>query len=195
MNKKKAISNQNLHLLSSKPSDNSTENQNEPFKNISYTIVHKIPGRIRFRIHRLLKDSEYATQLKQIMESDSQITSVRVNQQAASIVVNYKPGIVSDAQMQLHLVELIQLAPSVKIRKPITIKSVLANAFDAGINLIDSLRNINKARNAIVHKPVKNDIWERLLTVTKTSIKGLKSTILFILPNKRVQDSNKLQPI
>lgn len=158
---------------------------------ISYSVVHAIPGRIRFRIPRLAKDSEYANKLKRLIESDARTTNVRINSSAASIAINYQPGVISDHQMRSHLVNLIQTAPNIAIPAPVTAKSVAQAIFDALINLIDSTRNINKARTAIQHKEVKTDIWERVLSGTKTAIKGLKSAIMFILPNKRSQTSKK----
>jgi copper chaperone CopZ len=154
---------------------------------ISYSVVHAIPGRIRFRIPRLAGDSDYANKLKKVIENDSRITSVRVNPNAASIVINYQTGVIAEEQMRTHLVNLIQKAPSIVLPTQATVKSIVGVTFDALINLIDSTRNINQARNAIMHHRFRKDVWERLLSGTKTAIKGLKSAILFILPNKQGQ--------
>jgi Heavy metal associated domain 2 len=164
-----------------------------PMPNISYSVVHAIPGRIRFRIPRLAKDSEYANKLKQLIESDAKTTNVRINLSAASIVINYQPGVISGDQMRSHLVNLIQTAPNIALPAPVTAKTIARAIFDALINLIDGTRNINKARTAIKHQEVKTDIWERILGSAKTVIQGLKSAILFILPNKqwRSQSSKK----
>ncbi len=157
---------------------------------ISYSVAHAIPGRIRFRIPRLLKDSEYANKLKQVIESDSRTTNVRVNPSAASIVINYQPGVISDEQMRSHLVNLIQTAPNIALPKPVTAKTILGSIFDGIINLIDGTRNINKARTAIKHKPLRTDPWERFLSTTENMVKGLKSAIMFILPNKRLRSQS-----
>lgn len=152
---------------------------------ISYNVAHAIPGRIRFRIPRLVIDSEYANKLKLVIESDSRTRNVRVNPTSGSIIINYQPGVISDNQMREHLVNLIQTAPNIVLPKQATAKSILGAIFDAVINLIDSTRNINKARTAIVYGQSKRDFWERLLSTTETIIKRLKSGIMFILPNKR----------
>ncbi|MBW4500472.1 MAG: hypothetical protein KME57_13135 [Scytonema hyalinum WJT4-NPBG1] len=170
-----------------KKTTSSVAHKTAPPEKISYSVAHAIPGRIRFRIPRLVKDSEYANKLKLVIESDSRTTDVRVNPTAGSIVVTYQPGVISDQQMRQHLVNLIQTAPNIVLPKQATAKSILGAIFDAVINLLDSTRNINKARTAIVYGQPKTDIWERLLSTTESMIKRLKSGIMFILPNKRLQ--------
>lgn len=176
----------------------STANKTAPSQRIAYSIAHTIPGRVRFRIPRLAKDLEYADKLKLAIESDSRTTSVRINPTAASIVINYQRGAISERQMRSHLVNLIQTAPNVVLPTPVTARSILGTIFDALINLIDSTRKINQARNAIVYRQFRTDIWERLLSSAKTVIKGLRSTMMFILPHKRSLNASKksgLQPI
>jgi hypothetical protein len=157
---------------------------------IPYSVAHAIPGRIRFRISRLAKDSEYAKKLQRLVESDARTTNVRINPAAASIVIEYQSKLVSGAQMRSHLIDLIQTAPSVVLPSPVTIRSIAKTLFDAVLNLIDGTRNLNKARTAIKHKEVKTNTWERLLSSTKTIVKGLKSAIMFILPNKQLRLSS-----
>ncbi|OUL21918.1 hypothetical protein BV378_25815 [Nostoc sp. RF31YmG] len=171
-----------------------------PIQNISYSVVHAIPGRIRFRIPRLAKDSDYGNKLQRLIESDARTTNVRINSSAASIVIHYQAGVISAEHMRSHLVNLIQTAPNIALPAPVTAKTIARAIFDALLNLIDSTRNINKARTAIQHREVKTDTWERVLSSAKTLIKGLKSTIMFILPNKqwRSQTTKKklgLQPL
>lgn len=168
-----------------KKTTSSVANKTASHEEISYSLAHAIPGRIRFRIPRLVKDSEYANKLKQVIESDPRIMTVRVNPTAASVVVSYQLGVISDNQMRSHLVNLIQTAPNIVLPPQVTTKSILRAIFDALINLIDSTRNINQARNAIVHRRFRTDIWERLLSGAKTMIKRLKSATMFVLPNKR----------
>ncbi|MFH7024818.1 MAG: HMA2 domain-containing protein [Heteroscytonema crispum UTEX LB 1556] len=169
----------------------SVADKTAPPEKIFYSVAHAIPGRIRFRIPRLAVDSDYANKLKLVMQSDSKTTSVRVNPQAASIVINYQRG-ASDDKMRSHLVNLIQNAPNIVVPTKPSAKSIAQVIFDALINLIDSTRNINQARNAIMHKRFRKDTWERLLSGAKTTINGLKSAIMFILPNKRSQNSDRL---
>ncbi|MDZ8051401.1 MAG: HMA2 domain-containing protein [Aulosira sp. ZfuVER01] len=171
-----------------------------PIPNISYSVVHAIRGRIRFRIPRLAKDSEYANKLQRLIESDARITNVRINPAAASIAIAYQPGVISGEKMRSHLVNLIQTAPNIALPAPVTAKTIAKAILDAVINFIDGTRNINKARTAIKHQEVKPNIWERILGSAKAVIKGLKSAIVFILPNQqwRSQSSKKklgLQPL
>ncbi|MEA5627955.1 HMA2 domain-containing protein [Nostoc sp. UHCC 0251] len=181
------------HQQQSKKATKSVASKTTPPQYISYSVAHAIAGRIRFRIPLLAKDSEYADKLQRLIESDPKTTNVRINSSAASIVIHYQLGVVSDQQMRSHLVNLIQSAPNVAMPAPVTAKSVARAIFDALINLIDGTRNINKARTAIKHRQVRTNSWERVLSSAKTLIKGLKSAILFILPNKqwRSQSSSK----
>ncbi|MCC5662191.1 hypothetical protein LC608_35860 [Nostoc sp. XA010] len=156
-----------------------------PSQKIFYSIVHTIPGRIRFRIPLLARDTEYANQLKLAIESDPRVTNVRANPKAASIVINYKVGVISDNQMREHLVNLIQTAQDVVLPKEVMAKSIVGTIFDALINLIDSTRKLNQARNVIVYRRVRTDVWERILSTSRSIIKRLKSATMFILPNKR----------
>jgi Heavy metal associated domain 2 len=154
---------------------------------IAYNIAHEINGRIRFHVYRLVKDSQYAEKLKALIESDSRVTKVRINSQAASIAINYDPDIPHE-QMREHLINLIQSAPNIALPKRFSISSVTAAIFDAMVNLIDSARNVNKARKVITKKTTKPDFWEQALTTLKGTIKTLKSAVMFILP-KRVSHS------
>ncbi|MDZ8087299.1 MAG: hypothetical protein RMY16_17335 [Nostoc sp. DedQUE12b] len=171
--------------LPSKKAAKSVAKKTAPSKKILYSIVHAIPGRIRFRIPLLAKDPEYANQLKLVIESDTKVTNVRANPKAASIVINYQVGGISDNQMREHLIGLIQTAQNVVLPKEVTTKSIIGTIFDAVINLIDSTRKINQARNVIVYRRVRTDVWERILSTSRSIIKRLKSATMFILPNKR----------
>ncbi len=64
-------------------------------------------------------------------------------------------------------------------------KSIVGAIFDALINLIDNTRKINQARNVLVYRRFRIDIWERILSTSRSIIKRLKSATMFILPNKR----------
>ena len=178
--------NANLNLrLPPKKAAKNVANKTAPSQKIFYSIVHTIPGRIRFRIPLLARDTEYANQLKLAIESDTRVTNVRINPKAASIVINYKVGVLSDNQMREHLVKLIQTAQDVVTPKEVMAKSIVGSIFDALINLIDSTRKINQARNVIVYRRIRIDVWERILSTSRSVIKRLKSATMFILPNKR----------
>src|SRR5512136_1244439 len=75
---------------------------------VACSLVHAIPGRVRFRVPRLGCDPQYAQRLQRLIESDATVTGVRASSAAASITVNYDTKLVKDAQMHAHLVRLIQ---------------------------------------------------------------------------------------
>ncbi|MBE9007783.1 hypothetical protein IQ259_22645 [Fortiea sp. LEGE XX443] len=181
----------NVHGQTGKTSKHVTSQQ-APSQQISYSVAHAIAGRIRFRIPRLSKDSEYANKLKLAIESKIKNAKVRINPTASSVVIHYPTGLMSDEQMRSHLVNLIQTAPNIALPTKVSTKTIVGSIFDAWINLMDGLRNLNKARTAIQHQQVRRDPWERLLSFGESMIKGLKSTIVFILPNKRWQSQSAL---
>ncbi|HCF27223.1 MAG TPA: heavy metal translocating P-type ATPase [Cyanobacteria bacterium UBA11049] len=79
---------------------------------VSYSIVHVVPGRVRVRVPRLSHDAEYARRLQLLLEKDSLFTSFRINHAAASVVATYQAGI-ADAKMHKRLIDLIQTASKV----------------------------------------------------------------------------------
>jgi Cu2+-exporting ATPase len=58
---------------------------------INYSVVHTIPGRVRFRIPLLNINPDYAQRLQDLPKSDSRIIQVHINQLVASVVITYKP--------------------------------------------------------------------------------------------------------
>ncbi|KAB8330506.1 hypothetical protein SD80_027940 [Scytonema tolypothrichoides VB-61278] len=71
--------------------DKSDHKTKQPAK-VAYSIAHAIPGRVRFRIPRIAKDSKYVQRLEALLKADALVTGKRVNSAAASIVITYKPG-------------------------------------------------------------------------------------------------------
>jgi|GEM_PF-3858357 len=68
----------------------STDNISETLtQSTSLEVVHRIAGRIRWRIPRLRNDSGYAEGLLQLLLSFPEITAVNINPMAASIAVSY----------------------------------------------------------------------------------------------------------
>lgn len=57
---------------------------------IYYHVVHKIPGRVRFRVPLLAHNPDYAENLQKLLESDSRVLKVRLNRHAASIAISYQ---------------------------------------------------------------------------------------------------------
>ncbi|MDZ8105355.1 MAG: hypothetical protein RM338_06965 [Nostoc sp. DedQUE12a] len=73
---------------------------------IAYSVVHAIPGRIRFHLPRLAEDRAYGRRLERLLNNDPQIIGVRVNSGAASIAISYQPSQISVS----HWVNLMELA-------------------------------------------------------------------------------------
>ncbi|MBD2043340.1 HMA2 domain-containing protein [Microcoleus sp. FACHB-672] len=80
----------------------------------TYKMIHAIPGRVRFGVPRIAEDPQYARRLEKLIESTKGVTGIRVNSQAASIAITYDNRAVTDAEMRLHLAELIQSADEAK---------------------------------------------------------------------------------
>jgi hypothetical protein len=59
---------------------------------ITYSVVHAIPGRIRFNVPRVARDRAYARRLERLLKTDSKVASVRMNCDAASIAIAHKAG-------------------------------------------------------------------------------------------------------
>lgn len=57
------------------------------------TVVHQTPGRIRLRVPRLKTDETYAPLLESVLDSMANITSIRINVSAASVIIGFTPEI------------------------------------------------------------------------------------------------------
>ncbi|WP_413172902.1 HMA2 domain-containing protein [Anabaena azotica] len=73
---------------------------------IAYTVVHTIPGRIRFYVPLIAQDSAYTQRLEALLKAHNQVTNVRVNSRASSIAIAYQSPEVSI----YHWVEVMELA-------------------------------------------------------------------------------------
>ncbi|MDJ0734967.1 MAG: heavy metal translocating P-type ATPase [Nostocaceae cyanobacterium] len=77
-------------------------------RTITYTIVHAIPGRVRFRVPLLASDLDYGLYLQTMLTADTRIIAVRINRNAASIVINYEVIDCNHNQMHEYLARQIQ---------------------------------------------------------------------------------------
>ncbi len=57
------------------------------------SVVHQTPGRIRIRVPRLKMDETYASQLYFLLESMDNVSGIRINVSAASVVITFPPEI------------------------------------------------------------------------------------------------------
>ncbi|ABA20616.1 Cd/Co/Hg/Pb/Zn-translocating P-type ATPase [Trichormus variabilis ATCC 29413] len=100
---------------------------------IDYSVVHKIPGRIRFRVPLVAHDLYYAQRLQELLESDSHVLEVRVNPWAASVAIRYEQSASNNRLMQAYLVGLLHQA---KFSQQSTVNSQqVTKSNDAGVKL------------------------------------------------------------
>ena len=77
-----------------------------------YTIVHSTPGRIRLRITKVASEPDYAKRLEELLNADSHVLKVRINRAAASIVIQYQAEGMSEWELGMLLMSIIQKADS-----------------------------------------------------------------------------------
>ncbi|MGQ9872310.1 heavy metal translocating P-type ATPase [Leptodesmis sp.] len=82
---------------------------------IACTLKHSLPGRIRYKIPRLLKDADYTRKLTHLLERDRSVTGIKLNPDSGSLTVYYTAEQIGEAAMQSHLADLIQTAPTVSL--------------------------------------------------------------------------------
>jgi hypothetical protein len=87
-----------------------------PTSEIAYSVVHAIPGRVRFSVPRIAQDRAYARRLEKLVKADAQVTSVRVNPNAASIAITYEAGVIPVS----HWVDLIHSADEERAQTIVT---------------------------------------------------------------------------
>lgn len=75
-----------------------TDNDLMPASKAACSIVHGIPGRVRFHIPRIAQDRDYAKELQSLKTIDARIIGVRVNQTTCSVVVTYQPDTCSEVE-------------------------------------------------------------------------------------------------
>lgn len=73
-------------------------------------IVHATTGRVRFRVPRVQRDSAYGELLVQLLESLAIVERVRLNPQAATVVVEYQPHLLHEAAVYESLNHCFQQA-------------------------------------------------------------------------------------
>jgi sulfite reductase alpha subunit-like flavoprotein len=87
-----------------------TNHQATPPARIAHSIVHALPGRVRFHVPQIAQNSEYVQRLQALLKAEPWVTSERVNSSAASIVITYTSGEIPDSERRSHLASLIQSA-------------------------------------------------------------------------------------
>ena len=77
-----------------------------------YAIVHSVPGRIRLRIERVSNEPSFARRLERLIGADDHVLDVRINPAAASVRIYYQPGGLSELDLGLRLMNIINRAES-----------------------------------------------------------------------------------
>ncbi|NWF58917.1 MAG: hypothetical protein HXY43_06310 [Fischerella sp.] len=93
-------------ILTTNTADKANDEAMEATANIAYSVVHAIPGRIRLSVPKLAQDRAYARRLESLLKTDPQVTNVRVNCDAASVMVAYESSHIPVS----HWIGLMQLA-------------------------------------------------------------------------------------
>ena len=73
----------------------------------AYTIAHAVPGRVRLKMPQLAIDADFARRLQQALNADEYVNRVRINRTAASIAINYDNQGLSDWELGLRLMNII----------------------------------------------------------------------------------------
>jgi cation transport ATPase len=81
---------------------------------MNYQIVHSVAGRLRIRVPRLARDEELASKLTWLVESLTEVTGVRINAAAMSLVITYCPDGISDEVMQSRVITCLAKADQVE---------------------------------------------------------------------------------
>ncbi|MER3589633.1 MAG: hypothetical protein C4322_18500, partial [Mastigocladus sp. ERB_26_1] len=85
-----------------------------------YSITYAMPGQVGFCVPRISRDESYLERLVKLLKAEAVVIDVQVNSTAASVVVTYKSGEMSDSEMRSHLIDLIQSG----VKEPATIQPV-----------------------------------------------------------------------
>ncbi len=72
-----------------------------------YTIAHAVPGRVRLKMPQLAIDADFARRLQQALNADEHVNHVRINPAAASIAINYNNRGLSDWELGMGLMNII----------------------------------------------------------------------------------------
>lgn len=72
-----------------------------------YAIAHAVPGRVRLKMPQLALDADFAQRLQTALNADEYVNQVRINRAAASIAINYDNQGLSDWELGLRLMGII----------------------------------------------------------------------------------------
>lgn len=113
-----------LSLLPKAATENCKSNSTEQARtlpNVACTILHHVPGRIRFRIPKLKGDSEYTSRLETLLTTDKIVKDFRLRKSAASLTIYYLTSEISKSEIDGRFWRWIQKAndPAINLTLPI----------------------------------------------------------------------------
>ena len=71
-------------------------------------VIHRIPGRTRFRIPLLGEDPDSTVAVRAVLESTSGVTDIRINRISRSLVVRYFPESSVEVQISRRVSDCLQ---------------------------------------------------------------------------------------
>jgi hypothetical protein len=80
-----------------------------------YKIIHSVPGRIRLRVPQLQDDRNFAKRLEKLLLADAIVSGVRINRAAGSIAIQYNDGGLSELELGMRLLQVLDQAKDVTI--------------------------------------------------------------------------------
>ncbi|MEO0350629.1 MAG: HMA2 domain-containing protein [Cyanobacteria bacterium P01_A01_bin.15] len=75
-----------------------------------YKVLHSVPGRLRLQVAQLREDQSFAKRLETLLLSDSIVLKVRINRAAASVVIHYGDSGLSELDLGLRLLKVLDQA-------------------------------------------------------------------------------------
>ena len=79
-----------------------------------YKVLHSVPGRLRLQIPQLREDQSLAKRLETSLLNDSIVSKVRINRAAASVVIHYSNTDLSELDLGLRLLKILDQAKQTK---------------------------------------------------------------------------------
>ncbi|ESA34886.1 cd co hg pb zn-translocating p-type atpase [Leptolyngbya sp. Heron Island J] len=83
-----------------------------------YKVLHSVPGRIRLRVPQIQEDRNFAKRLEASLLADPIVSGVRLNLAAASVVIQYTASGLSELDLGLRLLKILEQAKQTETSTP-----------------------------------------------------------------------------
>ncbi|BBD65788.1 hypothetical protein NIES4072_05330 [Nostoc commune NIES-4072] len=134
---------------------------------IDYSVVHQIPGRIRLNVPKIAQDRAYGRRLERIVKTDAQVTSLRINFDAASIAIAYQSR---DIPLS-YWVSLMELALEIN---PPTVGMTTANQPLEEISQTPEVTDVTTANQTT---PELSSLWSSLKSPAMSFSLGIMANL------------------